>query len=195
MLVNVVSTGSPQTANELLPLVYEELRQLAVWKLAYERPGQTLQPTALVHEAYLRLIATHGEAMVQWEDRRHFFAAIAEVMRRILVDAARKKKRPKHGGNCRRISLEQMETRVRILPQEMLAVDEALSELAREDPAAADIVNLHFFAGFSIEQAAEALGISRATAYREWSYARAWLRCALDEVLESVSVTSSSSRN
>jgi RNA polymerase sigma factor (TIGR02999 family) len=170
--------GDPQAASQLLPLVYDELRQLAAAKLAHEQPGQTLQPTALVHEAYLRLVG--GEAK-HWDGRGHFFAAAAEAMRRILVESARRKGRVKRGGDRRRVDLDEYEGTSGPSADEILALDEALTRLAEEDPAAAQVVQLHFFAGLSIEQTAEALGLSRATAYRQWSYARAWLRCAMGE--------------
>src|SRR6516165_8027467 len=169
-----LAQGDPQAASQLLPLVYDELRQLAAQKLAQETPGQTLQPTALVHEAYLRLVGNQ-----QFEGRGHFFAAAAEAMRRILVENARRKKAVKHGGDLQRVGLEGQDVPVRPLPEEIVALDEALTRLTAEDPEAAQIVQLHFFAGLSIEQAAEALGVSRATAYRQWSFARAWLRCAI----------------
>ena len=172
-----VGQGDPHTASRLLPLVYGELRKLAAQKLAHEKPGQTLQPTALVHEAYLRLV---GEAeKPHWDSRWHFFAAAAEAMRRILVENARRKKRVKHGGDHQRVALEDQDVPVQPPPEEILALDEALTRLTGEDAAAAQVVQLHFFAGLSIEEAAEALGISRATAYRHWAYARAWLCCAL----------------
>jgi RNA polymerase sigma factor (TIGR02999 family) len=182
-LLNALAQGDRQAGHQLLPLVYDELRCLAAQRLAHEKPGQTLQPTALVHEAYLRLVAKaaheRGEQEPHWDGRGHFFAAAAEAMRRILVDNARRKKRPKHGGDRRRVELAEQDVPVRPPPEEILALDEALTRLAAEDPGAAQVVQLHFFAGLSIEHAAEALGVSRATAYRQWSYARAWLRCAL----------------
>jgi RNA polymerase sigma factor (TIGR02999 family) len=167
----------PNTGSLLLPIVYDELRKLAAQKLAHERPGQTLQPTALVHEVYLRLFA-EGEAQ-HWDNRAHFFAAAAEAMRRILVESARRKNRIKHGGDLQRVELDDHNVPVRPPPEEILALDEALTRLTAEDSAAAQVVQLHFFAGLSIEEAAETLGISRATAYRHWTYARAWLRCAI----------------
>jgi RNA polymerase sigma factor (TIGR02999 family) len=159
----------------LLPVVYAELRQLAAARLARENPGLTLQPTALVHEAYLRLV---GEQ--RFEGHGHFFAAAAEAMRRILVENARRKGRAKRGGDHQRVDLRGCAEIGDSPPDETLALDEALTRLATEDPEAAQVVQLHFFAGLSIEQAAEALGVSRATAYRQWSYARVWLRCAMD---------------
>jgi RNA polymerase sigma factor (TIGR02999 family) len=176
-ILSAIGQGDPHAASQLLPLVYEELRQLAARKLGHETPGQTLQPTALVHEAYLRLV---GEKEAQhWDSRGHFFAACAEAMRRILVEGARRKKRARHGGDLQRVELHEQEVPVRPPPDEILTLDEALTRLTEEDPEAARVVQLHFFAGLSIEQAAEALGVSRATAYRQWAYARAWLRCAL----------------
>jgi RNA polymerase sigma factor (TIGR02999 family) len=190
-ILNAIEQGDPDAANQLLPLVYDELRRLAAQQLAHETPGQTLQPTALVHEAYLRLVAG-GEPSPprgpSWRGLGHFFAAAAEAMRRILVDRARRKKRRKHGGDRRRVDLEAHDQPVASSPEErvaleeeVLALDEALPRLAEQDPLAAQVVRLHFFAGLSIEQSAEALGVSRATAYRQWAYARAWLRCALGE--------------
>lgn len=173
-ILSAVGADDPDAAKQLLPLVYEELRQLAARKLGVETPGQTLQPTALVHEAYLRLAG--GQ---KFEGRGHFFAAAAEAMRRILVDNARRKKAVKHGGELRRVELDGLDVPVRPPLDEIIALDEALTRLAAEDPEAAQVVQLHFFAGLSIEQAAEALGVSRATAYRHWSFARAWLRCAI----------------
>jgi RNA polymerase sigma factor (TIGR02999 family) len=169
--------GDPRAAGQLLPLVYDELRRLAAQRLAREAPGQTLQPTALVHEAFLRLV-DQGDGP-DWDGRGHFFAAAAEAMRRILVESARRKKRHKHGGGHQRVDLEDRDVPVGPPPDEIIALDDALTRLAADDPAAAQVVQLHFFAGLSIEQAAEALGVSRATAYRQWAYARAWLRCAM----------------
>jgi RNA polymerase sigma factor (TIGR02999 family) len=178
-ILNAIQAGDPHAAGQLLPLVYDELRRLAAQRLAHEKPGQTLQPTALVHEAYLRLVGT-GEG-AHWEGRGHFFAAAAEAMRRILVENARRKKRKKHGGGHRRVDLEEQDLPGPPPADEILALDKALDRLAKEDPVAAQVVQLHFFAGQSIEQIAEVLGVSRATAYRQWSYARAWLRCALGD--------------
>jgi RNA polymerase sigma factor (TIGR02999 family) len=181
-ILSAVEHGDPHAASQLLPLVYDELRKLAAQKLAQEAPGQTLQPTALVHEAYLRLVASperEQQEEPRWDSRGHFFAAAAEAMRRILVESARRKKRAKHGGNLHRVELHDQDVPVRPPPDEIIALDEALTRLAEEDPAAAQVVQLHFFAGLSIEQVGEALGVSRATAYRQWSYARAWLRCTI----------------
>lgn len=176
-ILDAIQAGKPQAASELLPLVYDELRRLAAAKLAHEKPGQTLDATGLVHEAYLRLVGKGDEP--QWESRGHFFAAAAEAMRRILVENARQKKSLKHGGDHQRIDLHPHDLVLRETPEELLALDEALTNLAQEDPPAAQVVKLHFFAGLSIEEAAMAMGISRATAYRHWTYAKAWLRSAL----------------
>ena len=176
-ILNAIEQGNTHAAEELLPLVYDELRKLAAQRLAEEKPGQTLQATALVHEAYLRLV---GPQKVQsWDSRGHFFAAAAEAMRRILVDNARRKKRPKHGGNRQRVDLDSAIS-CQQEPEDLLALDEALGRLAAHDASAADIVKLHFFAGVPIEQAGEALGLSRTSAYRLWAYARAWLRAEVE---------------
>jgi RNA polymerase sigma factor (TIGR02999 family) len=176
-ILDAVAGGDRQAAAQLLPLVYAELRRLAAAKLAKEAPGHTLQPTALVHEAYLRLVGTADEQ--RWKSRGHFFGAAAQAMRRILVESVRRKQRIKHGGELERVDLEEHDVPVNAPPEELLALDEALARLAAEDADAARIVDLHFFAGLSIDEAAEALGVSRATAYRQWAYARAWLRCQL----------------
>jgi RNA polymerase sigma factor (TIGR02999 family) len=160
-----------------LPLVYEELRRLAACKLAQERPGQTLQATALVHEAYLRLVGV--EKAQRWDSRGHFFAAAAEAMRRILVDAARRKNRSKHGGDRQRVDLDS-HISLNEEPNDLVALDKALGRLAAQDAPAAELVKLHFFAGLPVEQAAELLGLSRASAYRLWAYARAWLRAEIE---------------
>jgi RNA polymerase sigma factor (TIGR02999 family) len=174
-LLGAAAAGDRQAAADLLPLVYAELRQLGAARLAREGPGQTLQPTALVHEAYLRLVGDQ-----RFEGRGHFFAAAAEAMRRILVERARRRGRDKHGGGRRRVELADHAAAAELPADEVLALDDALTRLAAADPDAAKVVHLHFFAGLSIEQVAEALGVSRATAYRQWAYARAWLRCAID---------------
>ena len=182
-ILSAIDQGDPHAASQLLPLVYDELRQLAAQKLAHETPGQTLQPTALVHEAYLRLVASpQGEPQEEppWDSRGHFFAAAAEAMRRILVESARRKKRGKHGGHLQRLSLEDRDVPVEPPADDILALDDALTRLAETDPEAARVVQLHFFAGLPIEQVAETLGVSRATAYRQWAYARARLRSAID---------------
>jgi len=175
-ILDAVAAGDRQAAAQLLPLVYAELRQLAAARLRSESPGQTLQPTDLVHEAYLRLVGASDDP--RWNGRSHFFAAASQAMRRILVESARRKGRVKHGGEMQRVELEH-DVPVRLPPEEVLALDEALTRLAATDPEAARLVDLHFFAGLSIEDAAETLGISRASAYRQWSYARAWLRCEI----------------
>jgi RNA polymerase sigma factor (TIGR02999 family) len=176
-ILDAITQGDPNAADQLLPLVYAELRRLAAAQLAREAPGQTLQPTALVHEAYLRLVGTADEQ--RWNSRGHFFGAAAQAMRRILVESARRKQRVKHGGEVQRVNLEDCDVPVTPPPEELLALDEALVRLSAEDADAARVVDLHFFAGLSIDEAAEALGVSRATAYRQWAYARAWLRCEL----------------
>jgi RNA polymerase sigma factor (TIGR02999 family) len=176
-LLNAMDRGDPQAAAELLPLVYDELRRLAAARLAAEPSGNTLQPTALVHEAYLRLVGPADE--VRWENRGHFFAAAAEAMRRILVDAARRKRTEKHGGRHHRVDLPDLPAKLEVVDEQLLALDAALTRLAAEDPVAARVVELRHFAGLSIEDAATALGLSRATAYRHWTYARAWLRDAV----------------
>ena len=175
-ILNAIEHGDPHAAEQLLPLVYDELRKLAAARLAREKPGQTLQATALVHEAYLRLV--DDERAQHWNSRGHFFAA-AQAMRRILVEGARRKGRVKHGGERQRVDLDAQDVPVRPPPEEVLALDDALTRLAAEDPDAARVVDLHFFAGLSIEEAAQALGVSRATAYRQWTYAKGWLRCAI----------------
>jgi RNA polymerase sigma factor (TIGR02999 family) len=188
-VLEAVARGDAQAAAQLLPLVYNELRQLAARHLARENPGQTLEPTALVHEAYLRLVRApeHGTGSDEaasagpspWHGRAHFFGAAAEAMRRILVENARRKKRQRHGGGRRRVELEGQDIATERPPEELLAIDDALTELAAEDAEAAQVVKLRFYVGLSIEEAADVLGISRAGAYRHWTYARAWLRNAL----------------
>jgi RNA polymerase sigma factor (TIGR02999 family) len=176
-LLDAAADGDRRAAADLLPLVYDELRQLAAARMAAESPDQTLQPTALVHEAYLRLIGPADEP--RWESRGHFFAAAAEAMRRILVDASRRKRTHKHGGHRRRVELPDVPGESVVAGERLLALDEALTRLAAEDPVAARVVELRHFAGLSIEDAAATLGLSRATAYRHWTYARAWLRDAV----------------
>jgi len=175
-LLTGAEAGDPRAAAQLLPLVYDELRKLAAARLAAEQPGQTLQPTALVHEAYVRLV---GGASDGWNGRGHFFAAAAEAMRRILVEAARRKKSEKGGGHRRRVELGDHLPDPGPAPDELLAVDDALGRLAAEDPTAAEFVKLRYYAGRSVEESGDALGLSRATAYRLWAYARSWLRCAV----------------
>jgi RNA polymerase sigma factor (TIGR02999 family) len=176
-LLDAAAAGDRKAAAELLPLVYDELRKLAAARLADESPGQTLQPTALVHEAYLRLVVPADAA--RWEGRGHFFAAAAEAMRRILVDAARRKQRERHGGRRRRVELDPHHPADAPDTDRVLDIDAVLTRLAAEDPAAAAVVSLHFFAGLPIEEVAACTGVSRTTAYQQWAYARAWLRCAL----------------
>jgi RNA polymerase sigma factor (TIGR02999 family) len=172
-ILNAIERGDARATDELLPLVYEELRLLAAQKLSHESPGQTLQATALVHEAYLRLV---GDEPHDWKSRGHFFAAAAEAMRRILVDNARHKQAQKCGGDRERVPLDVAEVTDRATPEEIVMLDDALARLAAQDAQAAEIVKLRLFAGLSIDQAAQAIGVSRATAYRQWTYARAWLR-------------------
>ena len=176
-ILSAIESGDPQAAEQLLPLVYAELRRLAAQKLAHESPGQTLQATALVHEAYLRLVDV--EQAHQWNGRAHFFAAAAEAMRRILIENARRKDRGKHGGGCRRVDLDALELAVELPVDNLLALDEALTTLAERDAQTAQLVKLHCFAGLSIEQAAVVLALSARTAYRDWAFARAWLYRAL----------------
>ena len=172
-----LAQGDGHAAGQLLPLVYEELRKLAAARLAQEAPGNTRTATAPVHEAYLRLVGPADAA--RWDNRGHFFAAAAEAMRRILVDAARRKRTEKHGGHHRRVALNDVPADPEVVDERLLALDAALTRLAAEDPVAARVVELRHFAGLSIEDAAVTLGLSRATAYRHWTYARAWLRDAV----------------
>jgi len=176
-ILSDVAQGDAHAAGQLLPLVYEELRKLAAARLSHEAPGNTLTATALVHEAYLRLVGPADAA--RWDGRGHFFAAAAEAMRRILVDAARRKRTEKHGGDRRRVELPDVPAEPEVVDEQLLALDGALTRLAAEDPVAARVVELRHFAGLSIEDAAASLGLSRATAYRHWTYARAWLRDAV----------------
>lgn len=169
-ILDQIQRGDPQAAELLLPLVYEELRRLAAVRLAQEKPGQTLQATALVHEAYLRLVGDQ-----QFSGRGHFFAAAAEAMRRILVENARRKKALRHGGDRQRAGIDAVDVESAAVDDDLLALDEALQKLAEKDPDKATLVKLRYFAGFTMEQACEALGISPATGHRHWNYARAWL--------------------
>ncbi len=180
-ILSAIDQGDARAAEQLLPLVYEELRRLAAQKLAQEKPGQTLEATALVHEAYLRLV-TDGDAgrEQRWDSRGHFFAAAAEAMRRILIDNARRKLTEKHGGGWQRHDLLEAELAIDSTGPELLAVDAALSELARREPVIAQLVELRCFAGLTLSEAAKCLGLSERTAYRHWAYARAWLRRELD---------------
>ena len=176
-ILSQIESGDPQAAEQLLPLVYDELKNLAAQRMAQERPGQTLQATALVHEAYLRLVDV--QVPQKWDSRGHFFAVAAEAMRRILVDKARHKARLKHGGKLKRVDLESADVVSNALPDELLDIDEAISKLAIEDPNAGKLVKLRFFAGLSVGEAGELIGLSRSTAYELWSFARAWLQCEL----------------
>ena len=178
-ILEEIQQGDPHAAGQLLPLVYEELRKLAAQKLAQEKPGQTLQATALVHEAWLRLVDV--EKASRWNSRGHFFAAAAEAMRRILIENARRKKTEKHGGGRRRLDLADAEHAAIDDSEHWLLLDDALSGLAEEDPAAAQVAQLRLFTGLSVEEAASVLGISRPTGFRHWTYARAWLQAKLNE--------------
>ena len=174
-ILAAIEQGDARAAEQLLPLVYEELRKLAAQRMAREQPGQTLQATALVHEAYLRLV---GDGGVAWDNRRHFFAAAAEAMRRILIDQARRHQSAKHGGTRQRVPLDELAALAApdaVPADDLLALDEALQQLEAEDPAKARLVKLRYFAGVSLEDAAQMLGISPATAKRFWVYARSWL--------------------
>jgi RNA polymerase sigma factor (TIGR02999 family) len=172
-ILSAIEGGDPHAAEQLLPLVYQELRQLAAQKLAQEKPGQTLQATALVHEAYLRLVDV--EKAQHWDSRGHFFAAAAEAMRRILVDNTRRHRAQKRGGGLERIDLPELAGPTKVDPVDLLALDEALKRLEALHPQKAEVVKLRFFAGCGLEETAQMLSISRATAQRDWAYARAWL--------------------
>jgi len=177
-VIGQIESGDPTTATQLLPLVYDELRKLAAVRLAQEKPGQTLQATALVHAAYIRLVDVDNVQC--WSSRGHFFAAAAEAMRRILVDQARSKQALKRGGASCRVALDGADIGCSTPDNEILDIDQALTRLAIEDPQAARLIQLHFFAGLSIEDAAELIGISRSTAYEHWSYARVRLKKLLN---------------
>jgi len=172
-ILNAIEEGDPKAADELLPLVYEELRLLAAQKMAQEKPGQTLQATALVHEAYLRLVEGTDQ---NWNSRGHFFKSAAEAMRRILVDNARRKKSQKRGGDCQKIGVEIDEVVSGETVEDLLEVDEALETLAEEDLQVAELIKLRYFAGLTLEQAGKVLGMSPRTADRNWAYGRVWLR-------------------
>jgi RNA polymerase sigma factor (TIGR02999 family) len=176
-ILSAIELGDPTAAEQLLPLVYDELRRLAAQRLAGEAPGHTLQPTGLVHEAYLKLVGPDEQR--SWNGRIHFFAAAAEAMRRILIDHARGKRRARRGGGRKRVELRDIEAVAETAGDELLALDEALARLQAVDPRRAELVRLRFFAGLTSEQAAELLGISRATADRHWAFARAWLYDAM----------------
>jgi RNA polymerase sigma factor (TIGR02999 family) len=182
-ILSAIEQGDPSAAEQLLPLVYDELRRLAAQRLAGERPGHTLQPTDLVHEAYLKLVGPGPQP--PWNGRAHFFAAAAEAMRRILIDHARRKHRDRRGGGMKRVELEDLDDIELVAgngdADDLLALDEALARLAAADPRRAELVRLRYFAGLTLEQAAELLGISRATADRHWAFARAWLYDAMTQ--------------
>jgi RNA polymerase sigma factor (TIGR02999 family) len=178
-LLDAATAGDRRAAADLLPLVYDELRKLAAVRMAAEAPGHTLQPTALVHEVYLRLVGPADER--RWDNRGHFFAAAAEAMRRILVEAARRKHGPEHGGHLLRHDLDPEQPADPGRPERLLALDEALDRLATVEPRAAEVVKLRYFAGMTIAEAAAALGISPRTADNDWAYARAWLGAALHD--------------
>ena len=175
-ILSAIEQGAPCAAEQLLPLVYDELRRLAAQKLAQEKPGQTLQATALVHEAYVRLV---GSGEQRWDNRGHFFAAAAEAMRRILIDRARHKRSTKRGGGRKKLDIDAVDLATQATPDQLLAINDALTKLAREDAAAARLVELRYFAGLTVEEAGKVLGMSTATAYRHWKYARAWLHSEL----------------
>ncbi len=179
-VLNAVDAGDPKAGAQILPLVYDELRKLAGQKLAQENPGQTLDSTALVHEAYLRLVGSGDPP--RWKDRTHFYAAAAEAMRRILIDSARRKKSEKRGGQQQRVEWHDNIVAPTHPTDDLLAIDEALTLLAAEDAEAAQLVKMRFYAGLSVDEAADVMGLARATAYRTWSYAKAWLRAKLGEV-------------
>ena len=186
-ILSAIEQGEPCAAEQLLPLVYDELRRLAAQQLAQEKPGQTLQATALVHEAYTRLVGD-GEAggrEPRWDSRGHFFAAAAEAMRRILIDRAREKRAQKRGGGRKRLDIDAADLATQATPDQLLALDDALAKLAREDPPAARLVELRYFGGLTVDEAGKALGMSTATAYRHWKYARAWLHSELLGTAES----------
>ena len=177
VILRRIDAGDPQAANELLPLVYEELRKLASQKMGRESPGQTLQATALVHEAWLRL---GGDDQPEWQNRAHFFAAAAEAMRRILIDNARRKLYRRHGGGAERVNLEGLDLAASMDDEQVVALNEALDRLTAHDAGKAQIVKLRFFAGLTNEQAAQVLGVSEPTVKRHWAYARAWLFRAIN---------------
>ena len=172
-ILEQLQQGDPRAAEELLPLVYDELRKLAAARLSGEKPGQTIQATALVHEAYLKLVG--GDSARMWDGRGHFFAAAAEAMRRILINRARDKNRLKRGGRRKRVELDEIVLALDTPDDELLALDEAMQALAQDDPVGAKLVELKFFAGLTLRQAAETMGVPRRTADRHWAYARAWL--------------------
>ncbi len=179
-ILSAIEQGDPSAAEQLLPLVYDELRKLASAKMVQEKPGQTLQATGLVHEAYLRLVG--GDAAEHWDSRSHFFAAAAEAMRRILIDNARHKKTLRAGGGMERVDLDDVEATFTQAPDVLLALDEALTRLARENEAAANLAKLHLFAGLTVDEAAENIGVSRRTGFHRWTYARSFLQIEMEEM-------------
>ena len=178
-ILEAIDEGDPKAAQELLPLVYEELRKLASWRMASEAPGQTLQATALVHEAFLRLI---GQEEPLWQNSRHFFSAAAEAMRRILVERARQKACQKYGGEWQRVDLDEINVAAESNDETLLFVSDALEKLAIKDPVCAELIKLRFFAGIPNHQAAEMLGLAERTAKRNWAYARAWLAKEIEQI-------------
>jgi RNA polymerase sigma factor (TIGR02999 family) len=188
-ILDAIADGDPHAARQLLPLVYDELRKLAAQKLAQEKPGQTLQATALVHEAYLRLVPSGGRESPEkdqpWASRRHFFAAAAEAMRRILIEQARRKRRLRHGGKFQRVDLLDVEVAVTPCDEQIVLLDEALTKLADIRPQAAEVVQLRFFTGLTIDETAAALSLSPRTARRLWVFARAWLRREMGGAIQS----------
>ena len=178
-ILSAIEQGDPHAAEQLLPLVYDELRKLAAQRPGQEKPGQTLQATALVHEAYLRLVDT--EKVQHWDSRGHFFAAAAEAMRRILIDRAREKRAEKRGGDRKRLDVDAIDLATTVAPDQLLALDEALPRLAAEDAVAARVVELRFFAGLSREQIADVLHLSVYAVRQKWNYARAWLQVAIQQ--------------
>lgn len=191
-ILDAIQQGDPSAAHELLPLVYEELRRLARARMAQQPPGQTLQATALVHEAWLRLVGSDRE---QWEGRSHFSAAAAEAMRHILVDAARRKQRAKHGGDQQRLDVNEVEIAVGVDDEKLLLVHEALEKLALEDPVRAEVVKLHYFVGLTHAEAAEVLQLPETTVRRHWTYARTWLYRTIQASVSSSPYCSASSKN
>lgn len=181
-MLSQIEQGDPSAARQLLPLVYEELRKLAAAKLANEKPGQTIQATALVHEAWLRLVGSDAE--IHWQGRGHFFGAAARAMQRILVENARRKKSLKAGGAYQRVPLFEAAASIDGRSDDVLAIDEALAKLQRHDPRKAELVRLRYFAGLTLDEAARALGVSTATANNDWAYAKAWLRVEMSEAAE-----------
>ncbi|MHC4997112.1 MAG: ECF-type sigma factor [Planctomycetota bacterium] len=182
VILKQIEAGDPKAAERLLPLLYDELRELAAAKLAHEKPGHTLQATALLHEAYLRV--TDGNGDQAWNSRGHFFGAAAEAMRRILIESARRKQAKKHGGDLDRISISRIEAAAPATSDDLLALDEALTRLEQESPRKADLVKLRYFSGLTIEQAAAALEIAPSTAIADWAYAKGWLKLELQKILE-----------